>query len=315
MTDRTIEIIISKENAGERLDASLSALLGISRSLAAAYAESGAITVNGRAAKKNRILKENDRVIFEEPEPVPCKAEPEDIEIEIVYEDEHLAVVNKPKGMVVHPAPGNYTGTLVSALLYKMKGRLSSINGVERPGIVHRIDKDTSGLLIIAKTDAAHLALSEQISSHSFSRKYRGIAVGNVKEEAGTVEKTVARSPKDRKKMAAGIPGGREAKTDYRVIERFPGFTYLEFTLHTGRTHQIRVHMASLHRPLMGDTVYGAGTTPFEKRYADILAGQCLHAYHIGFTHPVTGEYMEFESPLPDYFTFVLEKLKNQTNF
>lgn len=308
------EFTVAEEYVGQRLDSASSAVFGITRSAAAGYAESGSITVNGKIVKKNHPLRSGDVITFEEPAPVPCDAQPEDIEIEIVYEDEHLAVVNKPKGMVVHPAPGNYTGTMVSALLYKMQGRLSTINGVERPGIVHRIDKDTSGLLIVAKTDAAHLDLSRQIKEHSFSRRYEGIAVGNVKEDSGSINKTVARSPKDRKKMAAGIEGGRDARTDYEVIERFGAFTHLRFTLHTGRTHQIRVHMASLHRPLMGDTLYGGGCTELEKRYADVLNGQCLHARHIGFVHPVTGEYMEFDSPLPEYFTFMLDLLKTATN-
>lgn len=308
------EFTVAEEYVGQRLDSASSAVFGITRSAAAGYAESGSITVNGKIVKKNHALRSGDVITFEEPAPVPCDAQPEDIEIEIVYEDEHLAVVNKPKGMVVHPAPGNYTGTMVSALLYKMQGRLSTINGVERPGIVHRIDKDTSGLLIVAKTDTAHLDLSRQIKEHSFSRRYEGIAVGNVKEDRGSINKTVARSPKDRKKMAAGIEGGRDARTDYEVIERFGAFTHLRFTLHTGRTHQIRVHMASLHRPLMGDTLYGGGCTELEKRYADVLNGQCLHARHIGFVHPVTGEYMEFDSPLPEYFTFMLDLLKTATN-
>ena len=294
---------------GERIDTAASQLFGITRSAAASMIEDGAILHNGRPAKKNVRVKDSDVLSMTDRELKQPDAVPEDIPVRIVYEDDHLAVVDKPKGMVVHPAPGNYEGTLVSALLFHMKGRLSGINGVERPGIVHRIDKDTSGLLIVAKTDEAHIKLAEQIKDHSFMRRYDGIIVGRTKEDSGTVDKTVGRNPGDRKKMAVNVPDGREARTDYRLTEAYNGFSRMLFTLHTGRTHQIRVHMASLGHPLMGDTVYGGGRTAIERRYADLLRGQCLHARYIGFTHPVTGEYMEFDAGEPEYFSKIVKIL------
>ena len=294
-----------------RFDSAAAEIFGITRSAASAYIESGALTLDGKTAKKNTQLKAGDVLRFREPDPVKPEAEPEDIPVRIVYEDEYIAVVDKPKGMVVHPAPGNYSGTLVSALLFKMEGRLSGINGVSRPGIVHRIDKDTSGLLIIAKNDEAHVKLSEQIKDHSFSRVYEGIVVGRPKPDTGSVTKSVGRNPKDRKKMAVNVQGGREARTDYEVLEAYRGFSLVKFTLYTGRTHQIRVHMASVGHPLMGDTVYGAGNTAFEKKHADLLRGQCLNARYIGFRHPVTGEYMEFDGGRPEYFEKILALLSD----
>ena len=293
-------------HVGMRFDQAAAEMFKITRSAAITYIGSGALSLNGKPAKKNTPLKEGDVITFEEPDPVRPDAQPEDIPVKIVYEDEYLAVVDKPKGMVVHPAPGNYTGTLVSALLYQMQGRLSGINGVERPGIVHRIDKDTSGLLIVAKNDEAHIKLAEQIKEHTFTRVYEGVVVGRPKEDSGSVCKSVGRNPKDRKKMAAGVADGREARTDYELIEAYRGFSLLRFTLYTGRTHQIRVHMSSIGHPLMGDTVYGAGNTAFEKKHADILQGQCLHARYIGFTHPITGEFMEFDGGRPDYFDKII---------
>lgn len=304
-------ITVTKQLDGARLDAAAAELFGITRNAASQLIEDGVLTLCGNAAKKNSRVKENDTLELYERELKQPDAKPEDIPVRIVYEDDALAVVDKPKGMVVHPAPGNYEGTLVSALLFHMKGRLSGINGVERPGIVHRIDKDTSGLLIIAKTDEAHIRLAQQIKDHSFMRKYDGIIVGRMKDDFGTINKTVGRNPKDRKKMAAGVPDGREAVTDYELTEAYNGFSRMAFTLHTGRTHQIRVHMSSCGHPLMGDTVYGGGRTAVEKRYADILQGQCLHARYIGFIHPVTGEYMEFDAGEPEYFTKITEILKN----
>lgn len=304
-------VTVTYELDGARLDAAAAELFGITRNAASQMIEDGVLTLCGSAVKKNTRVKENDVLEMFERELKKPDAEPEDIPVKIVYEDDALAVVDKPKGMVVHPAPGNYGGTLVSALLYHMKGRLSGINGVERPGIVHRIDKDTSGLLIVAKTDEAHIKLAEQIKDHSFMRKYEGIIVGRMKEERGTVNKTVGRNPKDRKKMAAGIPDGRDAVTDYELIEAYSGFSRMLFTLHTGRTHQIRVHMSSCGHPLMGDTVYGGGNTAFEKRHADILQGQCLHARYIGFVHPITKEYMEFDAGVPEYFDKIIKLLKN----
>ena len=297
------------EHNGMRFDQAAAELFNITRSAATAYIGSGALTLDGKTAKKNAVIKEGATLCFCEPDPVKPEAEPEDIPVRIVYEDDWLAVVDKPKGMVVHPAPGNYSGTLVSALLYQMQGRLSGINGVERPGIVHRIDKDTSGLLIIAKNDEAHIKLAKQIKDHSFMRVYEGIVVGRPKTDSGSVEKTVGRNPKDRKKMAVNVAGGREARTDYELIEAYRGFSLMKFTLHTGRTHQIRVHMASVGHPLMGDTVYGAGNTAFEKKHAELLQGQCLHARYIGFIHPATGEYMEFDGGEPEYFTKIRELL------
>lgn len=304
---------IENEYAGKRLDSAASALFDITRSAASALIESGALTVNGQARKKNYVTREGDELRCAFPEPRLPDAQPENIPVQIVYEDDRLAVVNKPKGMVVHPAPGNYTGTLVSALLYQMDGRLSTINGVTRPGIVHRIDKDTSGLLIIAKTDAAHVSLARQIKEHSFRREYEGIVVGGLKDDSGVIDKPIGRNPKDRKKMAVTEYNSRPALTEYRVIGRYAGFTHVRFILHTGRTHQIRVHMASIGHPLMGDTLYGGGRTEFEKRREKLLCGQCLHAKLIGFIHPKDGEYMEFESPLPDYFSAILAELEKNT--
>ncbi len=305
-------ITVTPELDGQRLDTASSVLFGITRNAACNHIDDKSLTLNGRAEKKNCRVKCGDTICLAETELRQPAAQPEDIPVKIVYEDDHIAVVDKPKGMVVHPAPGHYEGTLVSALLYRMKGRLSGINGVERPGIVHRIDKDTSGLLIVAKTDEAHIKLSAQIKDHSFMRKYEGIIVGRTRQDKGTIEKTVGRDPKNRKRMAVNVEGGRYAKTDYELLEAYNGFSKMLFTLYTGRTHQIRVHMSSEGHPLMGDTVYGGGKTPFEKRYADILQGQCLHAGHIGFVHPVSGEYMEFTSDIPDYFLKITDLLKKQ---
>ncbi len=295
-------------DAGKRIDVFVAERGQLTRSASQKLLSEGRVTVNGGEVKKRYLVAEGDCVEFEIPDPVEIDALPEDIPVEIVYEDEHLAVVNKPKGMVVHPAPGNYSGTLVNALLYRMKGRLSSINGVIRPGIVHRIDKNTSGLLIIAKTDSAHTHLASQIKEHSFDRRYEAILVGNLKDERGTVNAPIDRHPVDRKKMAI-VAGGREAVTHYEVLERFSGCCRVALTLETGRTHQIRVHMQSIGHPVMGDTLYGAGRTKFEIQNKNILCEQCLHARFIGFEHPVTGEYMSFNSPLPEYFETILDKL------
>ena len=303
-------ITVTQQLDGARLDVAASALFGITRNAASELIEDGVLTLCGAVSKKNARVKEGDELQYEEQELKQPDAKPEDIPVEIVYEDDMLAVVNKPKGMVVHPAPGNYEGTLVSALLYHMKGRLSGINGVERPGIVHRIDKDTSGLLIVAKTDTAHIKLAAQIKEHSFLRKYDGIIIGRTKEDRGSIDKPVGRNPKDRKKMAC-VPDGREALTDYELTESYRGFSRMTFTLHTGRTHQIRVHMSSIGHPLLGDTTYGGGKTEFEKRHAELIRGQCLHARYIGFIHPKTGEYMEFDGKEPEYFTNIISLLKN----
>ncbi len=295
---------------GGRLDSVCAVLFGISRSQAAAMIDSGRITVNGVHCPKNYKTKTGDELEYSPPEPILPDAQPEDIEIEIVYEDDCLAVVNKPKGMVVHPAPGNYTGTMVSALLYKMQGRLSTINGVIRPGIVHRIDKDTSGLLVVAKNDEAHVSLAEQIKAHSFLREYRAVVCGHLKQKNGVIDKPIGRHPKDRVKMAVTDKNSKSAVTEYTVLEEYDGFSYIACRLRTGRTHQIRVHMSSMGHPLMGDTLYGGGKSKFEQRNAELLQGQCLHAKTIGFVHPITGENMFFDSELPDYFTQLTDKLK-----
>lgn len=299
---------------GTRLDIAASSLFDLTRSACVKYIDEGLILVDNEQRDKKYTVKLGQVLTYEEKPAVEDTVVPEDIPIEIVYEDEYLAVVNKPKGMVVHPAPGNYTGTLVSALLYKMKGRLSSINGVIRPGIVHRIDKDTSGLLIIAKTDEAHVALAEQIKQHSFLREYRAVAVGRFENENGIVDKPIGRDQRDRKKMAVTEKNSKNAVTEYWVLGENNGFSYMRFRLQTGRTHQIRVHMASMGHPLAGDTVYGAGRTKTEQQNAELLCGQCLHAGVIGFTHPITGEYLSFSASLPPYFEEFLKKIGIEPN-
>ena len=277
----------------------------LSRSRVQKLIENGLVTVNGKAVKSNYKLRKGDILEVEIPDPEPLEIEAEDIPLDIIYEDKDVVIVNKPQGMVVHPAPGHYSGTLVNALMYHCKDDLSGINGQMRPGIVHRIDKDTSGVLMIAKSDAAHNSLAQQLAVHSITRKYYAVVCGNIKEDSGTVDKPIGRSPKDRKKMAV-VQGGRRAVTHYRVLERFGGkYTLIEAQLETGRTHQIRVHMASLGHPLLGDTVYGSEKQPFK------LQGQVLHAKVLGFNHPSDGRYVEFESPLPEYFEKLLTKLRN----
>ena len=291
--------------SGVRLDKFIAdADIGVSRSAAAALIESGGVSLNGKGANKKQKLKVNDEVIVQIPDPVPYEAKAENIPLDIVYEDSDLLVVNKPKGMVVHPAAGNYDGTLVNALLYHCGDSLSGINGVMRPGIVHRIDKDTSGLLIVAKNDESHKILSGQIKEHSFTREYEAVVWGNVREDEGTVNAPIGRNPNDRKKMCITPKNSKEAVTHYSVIARYKGYTHIRCVLETGRTHQIRVHMASLGHPVAGDLVYGVKSerAPFE--------GQCLHAKKIGFVHPTTGEYMEFDSELPAYFNNFLTKLR-----
>ncbi len=290
--------------AGVRLDKFLSDNSSLSRSAATALIEEGAVTVNGKKASKSVKLKTGDVVTAEIPEPSELDVAAENIPLEIIYEDDDLLVVNKPKDMVVHPAPGNYTGTLVNALMYHCGDSLSGINGVIRPGIVHRIDKDTSGLLIVAKNDKSHVSLAEQIQAHSFTREYEAVVVGNFREDSGTIDRPLGRSPHDRKKQAVNGLNPRNAVTHYEVIERFTGFCHCRFRLETGRTHQIRVHAASMGHPVAGDTVYG------DSKHTHGLQGQCLHARKIGFVHPSTGEYMEFTSELPEYFTKFLEKIK-----
>ena len=294
---------------GERLDVYVSKKEQITRSSAQKLIENGFVTVGGEIKPKNYKINDGDDIEIEYPEPVPDTALPENIPIDIVYEDESLIVVNKPKGMVVHPAAGNYTGTLVNALLYHCKDGLSGINGVIRPGIVHRIDKDTAGLLIVAKNDTSHLALASQLKEHKADRVYHAIVIGNLKNDEGVINKPIGRSPSDRKKMAI-VAGGREAVTHYKVIERFNGFTYAEMRLETGRTHQIRVHMSSIGHPLAGDTVYGGGNTPFEKKNPSLFSGQTLYAKSVGFNHPVTNDAVFINYCLPEWFENILSALR-----
>ncbi len=298
------EWIAAPEDAGARLDAFLAGKMEKTRSSVQKLIEEENVRLNGTPVAKNARLREGDRVEAAEPPPEVLDVKPQNIPLDIVYEDQDLLVVNKPKGMVVHPAAGNPDGTLVNALLFHCGDSLSGINGVIRPGIVHRIDKDTSGLLIVAKNDRAHQSLAEQIAVHSFTRIYNAVVYGIVKEEEGTVSAPIGRHPTDRKRMAVLSSGGREAVTHYRVLERFPGFTLVECRLETGRTHQIRVHMAHIGHPVAGDPVYGP------KKCITELQGQCLHARVIGFIHPATGEYLEFDSGLPPYFERFLEKLR-----
>jgi 23S rRNA pseudouridine1911/1915/1917 synthase len=298
----TVTLTAAPEDSGTRLDKYISDNIAeLTRSAVQNLIERGAVLVNGTAAAKNYKLRAHDEVQTEIPDPEPMDALPEDIPLDIVYEDADLLVVNKPKGMVVHPAHGNRTGTLVNALLHHCEGGLSGINGVIRPGIVHRIDKNTSGLLIVAKNDAAHLRLAEQIKAHSFTREYEAVAVGAFKEPSGTIDAPIGRHKTDRKKMCVTSENSRNAVTHYEVLRQYGGYAHVRLRLETGRTHQIRVHLAYIGHPVLGDDVYG-------KPYKG-LEGQCLHARKIGFIHPSTGEYMEFTSDLPEYFQAVLRRL------
>ena len=291
------------DDVGQRLDKWLiSKEIDITRSALQKLIDEGGVIVNDKPQSKNYKLKNGDEVSIDIPEPKELEVIPQNIPIEIVYEDEHLLVVNKPKGMVVHPAPGNPDGTLVNALLYHCKGRLSSINGIIRPGIVHRIDKFTSGLLMVAKTDKAHNFLAEQIAAHSFTREYRAVVCGKVKEEKGTVDAPIGRDKRDRKKMCVCMQNSKNAVTHYELIEQYEKYAYMKFLLETGRTHQIRVHCAYIGHPVLGDDVYGKAFKGIE--------GQCLHAKRLGFIHPETGEYMEFNSKLPEYFEDILKKIR-----
>ena len=299
---------VAAEDAGKRTDVFAAEREELSRSAAQKYIESGDIRVNGRQCTKRYILKEGDVVDISLPEPTELDIVPENIPLDIVYEDHALLVVDKPKGMVVHPAPGNYSGTLVNALLYHCGAELSGINGVIRPGIVHRIDKDTSGLLIVAKNDKAHRFIAEQIAEHSFLREYRAVSVGSFRPSEGTIDAPIARHPRDRKKMAV-CSDGKPAVTHYRVIRDYAGYSFISCRLETGRTHQIRVHMSYKGHPLFGDTVYGGGRTKLEIKNEALVRGQCLHAAILGFRHPDDGREMVFESGLPEYFQGVLSVL------
>ena len=294
----------SEESKNQRLDAFLaSSLDGLTRSQATRLIESGEVAVNGRAVSKSYKLAGGEDIAVTLPEPEPVEAVPQDIPLDVVYEDADVIVVNKPSGMVVHPAPGHPDGTLVNALLHHCVGTLSGIGGALRPGIVHRIDRDTSGLIIAAKNDAAHQYLSAQLADHTLARTYECIVVGALREDRGTVNAPIARHPTDRKRMAV-VAGGREAVTHWEVIARYPGYTHVRCRLETGRTHQIRVHMAYIGHPILGDTVYGA------KKEVPGLTGQCLHAVGLRFLHPRTHEVVELSCPLPDEFTRMLQKIR-----
>lgn len=305
---------VPKEDAGRRLDQYLTDLTELSRNAAARLIEDGCVRVSGECVSKKYRTREGDSIEVDLPEPEEYEAEPENIPLEVVFEDSDIIVINKPQGMVVHPAPGNYSGTLVNALLWHCRDSLSGIGGVMRPGIVHRIDKDTSGLLVVAKNDAAHKALSEELSYHGIEREYHALVTGGFREDSGTVNLPIGRHPKDRKRMAVlrADPSARDAVTHYRVLERFGAVSYLELKLETGRTHQIRVHMSTLGHPLLGDVTYGGGASPTEKRHSSLLSGQALHAKRLSLTHPTTGERMTFECPLPENFTRLLEILRKQ---
>ena len=298
------ELTLTTDREGERLDAFLArSLPDMTRSAAQKLLEDGGVTLSGRPGKKNDRTAPGQPVTVSLPDPEPLDVLPQNIPLDVVYEDEDVIVVNKPVGMVVHPAPGHPDGTLVNALLYHCGDSLSGINGVLRPGIVHRIDRDTSGLIIAAKNDKAHLALAAQLQDHTLARVYEAVAVGNLKEDAGTVNAPIGRHPIDRKKMTIDRQNGRPAVTHWSVLARYPGYTRIECRLETGRTHQIRVHMASIGHPLLGDVVYGS-KKPFPG-----LAGQCLHAKKLRFLHPSTGKLVEVECPLPQWFTDVLKKI------
>lgn len=286
-----------------RVDSFLAERGDMTRSAAAKLCDNGAVTINGKTCRKKDIVSVGDEVAVELPDPVEAEAKPQDIPISVVYEDDQLLVVNKPKGMVVHPAPGNPDGTLVNALLAHCGDSLSGINGVIRPGIVHRIDKDTSGLLMVAKNDAAHQVLAEQIKEHSFLREYEAVVYGRMRADSGKIDAPIGRHPTKRKQMAVNGAAARDAVTYYRVIARYDGFTHVALKLETGRTHQIRVHMAHIGHPVAGDAVYGP------KKVITSLNGQCLHAKKIGFVHP-DGRELSFDSELPDYFTDFLKTLR-----
>ena len=301
------EFVVEQETAGQRIDRFLSGEdTGLSRSALQALVADGHVQCNGKTVAKSLKLKAGDTVLLEIPDAKPIEAVPQEIPLDIVYEDAHLLVVNKPKGMVVHPAPGNPDGTLVNALLWHCKGSLSGIGGEIRPGIVHRIDKDTSGLLVVAKDNETHLSLSQQFAVHSIARVYHTVVYGGFAADDGFVEGNIGRHPVDRKRMAVVPKGGKAAYTAYHVEERFPAFTHLSVRLRTGRTHQIRVHLASIGHPVAGDAVYGP------RKVITQLEGQCLHAKTLGFIHPATGAYVEFDSPLPEYFTAFTGRLQKE---
>jgi len=297
---------LTVEGGGIRIDRYLAdQLQGITRSYLQKLLKDGSVTVNGRTVKSNYKVSDGEQVCLEIPEAVEPEIVPEEMDLDILYEDADIVLVNKPKGMVVHPAAGHYSGTLVNGLMAHCRGDLSGINGVLRPGIVHRIDMDTTGVLIVCKNDKAHNRIAEQLKVHSITRKYYAIVHGVLKEDEGTIHAPIGRHPVDRKKMSINEKNGKDAVTHYRVLRRFRRFTYVECQLETGRTHQIRVHMASIGHPLLGDALYGPAKCPFPG-----LEGQTLHAGVLGILHPETGAYMEFQAPLPEYFDKLLKKLE-----
>ncbi len=303
----SLKLNVSQDLENERIDKLIVMQFSeLTRNTVQKLIEESKVTVNGNPVNKNYKVKKGEDIEVVVPEPQQLEVVAQDIPLDIRFEDDDLLVVNKPKGMVVHPAAGNLNNTLVNALLFHCKGNLSTINGEIRPGIVHRIDKDTSGLLIVAKNDISHKNLAEQIKEHSFTREYRAVVHGNLKQDTGTINEPIGRSKSDRKKMSVTAENSRQAITHYEVIERFNGYTYIKVRLETGRTHQIRVHMAYIGHPVAGDLVYGPKNTPTE------LKGQCLHAGLIGFIHPVSGEYIEIKSELPEYFEKFLNKLRNK---
>ncbi len=295
--------VVAEDQEGERIDKYVSFLVeDVSRSYLQKLIKDGRVTVDGKTVRSSYQVKAGDQIRLDLPEAQVLTVEAEDIPLDILYEDDDLLVVNKPKGMVVHPAAGHATGTMVNALLYHCGDSLSGINGVLRPGIVHRIDRDTTGSVLVCKNDRAHRIIADQLKEHSIYRIYHAIVIGNIKEDEGTVDKPIGRNPQDRKKMAV-VPDGKRAVTHYKVLQRFGDYTYIQCRLETGRTHQIRVHMASISHPLLGDEVYTNAKWSFH------LQGQCLHAKTLGFVHPTTGEYIEIDSPLPEYFQHLIQTL------
>ena len=298
-----IEFIVELQNDGERLDAYLAEYTDYSRSHIKKLILDGEVTVNGSPKKPSFALSVDDEICFNQPKPRIVKIEPVNIPLDILYEDDDILIVNKPKGMVVHPANGHMDDTLVNAIMYHCKDSLSGINGELRPGIVHRIDRDTTGALVVCKNDNAHVFIAAQIAEHSVNRLYRGIVSGGSLDDSGTIQGAIGRDPRDRKRMAINEKNGKPAVTHYKVLSHEGEYSYVEFRLETGRTHQIRVHMASIGHPLLGDEVYGPKKCPYK------LSGQCLHAMTLGFIHPTTKEFVEFFAPLPEYFTKLLAKL------
>lgn len=307
MTEERYEFTVAPEEEGRRLDAYLAQKLpDYSRSFLQKNIKSKAVLINGKAAKASYKVMGQDQIVFEAPEPVEPEIVPENIPLDILYEDSDILIVNKPKNMVVHPAPGHYEHTLVNAVMYHCKDNLSGINGILRPGIVHRIDMDTTGSLLICKNDKAHQIIAEQLKEHSITRRYHAIVHGKIKEDNGVVNAPIGRHPIDRKKMSTKAKNGKHAVTHYTVLRRFKDYTYIECELETGRTHQIRVHMASIGHPILGDSMYGPSKCPFK------LQGQTLHAKVLGITHPSTGKYIEVDAPLPEYFNKLLKQLEER---